>query len=123
MIKNIFLTLMLASTIVVAAPAQPTNASTSTIQLAWNPVTLVDTNTPTYTLYQGINSGNYYTNFNTTNTVLSVSNLVRGTTYYFVVSTVDVLAGLTSPFSNEVSYSVVGIPVAPSGLRIIVITP
>jgi hypothetical protein len=111
---KIFLALMLVCLGVYAA-----NTPTSTIRLAWNAVPPIDSNPITYNIYQGTNSGIYSTNFPTTNTTLSVSNLVRGTTYYFVVTASDVPAGLTSAYSSEVTYMFLKAPATPTGVRAI----
>jgi len=71
-----------------------------------------------YTLYQGISSGVYSTSINCgTNLSWSVSNLVRGTTYYFAVTATDTNS-LTSPYSNEASTTAAVIPMPPGDLQI-----
>jgi hypothetical protein len=84
----------------VAAPANVT--------LAWDP-----SNDPTvsgYNLYYGSDSGTY-TNVVVagTATIATVSNLMRGATYYFAATTFNA-AGLESDYSVEISYAVPGDP-------------
>ena len=76
--------------------------ATGTVTLAWDPS--AGTNViANYNVYYGVASATY-TNVVAagTNTTVSVSNLVEGTTYYFAATAVDT-AGLESDYSTEVS--------------------
>src|SRR5436190_11481760 len=76
----------------------------SDVILAWNPSPA--NGVVGYNLYSGTASQTY-TNMvsvgNVTNTILT--GLVTGKTYFFSVTAIDT-AGLESPFSNEIGYSV-----------------
>ena len=78
------------------------NAPPQSATLAWDPSpgTNVIAN---YNLYYGVASAPY-TNVVAagTNTTMSISNLVAGTTYYFAATAVDT-SGLESDYSTEVS--------------------
>ena len=74
------------------------------VSLAWDATT--DLNVAGYNVYYGTNSGQYVyssTVDHTTNT--TVTGLQDGVTYFFVVTAFNT-AGLESPWSNEVIYSV-----------------
>jgi hypothetical protein len=77
------------------------NAPPQSVTLAWDPSpgTNVIAN---YNVYYGIASATY-TNVVAagTNTTVSISNLVNGTTYYFASTAVDT-SGLESDYSSEV---------------------
>ncbi len=76
--------------------------ATGTVTLAWDPSTGTDTIT-NYNLYYGVASATYTNVVSAgTNTTASVSNLVKGTTYYFAATAVDT-NGLESAYSTEVS--------------------
>lgn len=78
-----------------------TNAS---VTLAWD--ASPDTNVVGYRIYWGVASGNY-TNSQTgdTNLTMTITNLVRLTTYYFVATAFDAQEA-ESEYSNECSYTV-----------------
>jgi hypothetical protein len=88
---------------------------TANVTLAWNPNT-----SPVvagYNIYYGGASGTYS---NKTSaglaTSLTISNLVTGSTYYFVATTYSA-AGVESVFSSEVSYTV---PTSSPGVQLAV---
>ena len=87
----------------------PTPTPTRSVTLAWdqNPVTSDPaTNTVGYLLHIGFASGIYAQTTNLGNTTsVVVSNLTSGTKYFFAVTAYN-SAGIDSPYSNEVSYSV-----------------
>jgi hypothetical protein len=78
------------------------NAPPHSVTLAWDPSpgTNVIAN---YNVCYGVAS-NTYTNVvaASTNTTVSISNMVNGTTYYFAATAVD-MSGLESDYSTEVS--------------------
>ena len=75
------------------------------VSLAWNP----SPDATGYHVYYGTESGNYDQRMTVNGaTVATVSGLVEGVTYYFVVTAYDT-QGLESSPSNEVSYTVPGI--------------
>ncbi len=65
-----------------------------------------------YNLYYGAVSGSYTNRVGTTNTQCTVSNLVRGATYYFAATCVAT-NGLESGYSSELSYTPPTPPAAP----------
>lgn len=73
-----------------------------TATLAWNPS--ASTNSiADYKVYYGVASGTYTNSVSAgTNTTLTISNLIRGTTYYFVATAIDTF-GLESDYSSEAS--------------------
>ncbi len=74
------------------------------VTLAWNGSS--DTSVAGYNIYYGGASGTYTNMINAGNvTNATVSGLTVGTTYYFAATTSN-SAGLQSPFSSEVSYTV-----------------
>jgi hypothetical protein len=75
------------------------------VTLAWDPS--VETNLAKYSLYYGVSRGTYSTQLevSTNSAMATVSNLLAGQTYFFVVTARDV-DGLKSVPSNEVSYKV-----------------
>ncbi|MGO8928513.1 MAG: fibronectin type III domain-containing protein [Limisphaerales bacterium] len=77
-------------------------ATLGTVTLAWDPSSGTDVIT-NYNVYYGVASATY-TNVVAagTNTTVSISNLVDGTTYYFAATAVDTF-GLESAYSTEVS--------------------
>jgi len=84
--------------------AQAFAQTTTNVTLAWNPSQA--TGIVGYNVYSGAASKSYTNMFsvgNVTNT--SAAGLRSGATYYFSVTAVD-SAGLESPHSNEISYSV-----------------
>jgi hypothetical protein len=87
----------------------PTPAPTlGSVQLAWDANTSTgdpNTNTVGYRLHIGTASGNYSRVIDVGSaTTAAISNLISGSTYYFVVSAYNV-AGIEGPYSNEVSSS------------------
>ena len=88
-------------------PAQALSATVppgQSVTLAWNPST--DPTVVGYKLYYGGASGNYTNTLSAGNaTNITVSGLVEGDTYYFAAVTYD-SAGVQSPFSSEVAYTV-----------------
>jgi hypothetical protein len=93
----------LGAALIVAALTVSAQGQTS-VTLAWNPGTGTDVIT-NYNLYYGAASATY-TNVvpARTNTTVTVSNLVVGTTYYFAATAVDT-NGLESAYSSEVAYT------------------
>jgi hypothetical protein len=76
------------------------------VALAWDPSG--GQNIAGYRLYYGISGGGHMQRIDVGNaTTTSVSNLVAGTTYYFVVTAYDTANHESSP-SNEVTYTVSG---------------
>src|SRR5262245_38938068 len=76
----------------------------ATLTLAWNAST--GSSVAGYNLYYGGVSQNYTNMVNAGNsTNATVTGLNTGITYYFAVTAYDV-AGLESPFSSEVSYTI-----------------
>jgi hypothetical protein len=74
------------------------------VSLAWGPS--VDPSVVGYNIYDGVASQTYTNKISAGNvTSVTISNLVEGTTYYFVVTAYNAV-GLESPPSNEVSYFV-----------------
>lgn len=111
--KTILLILMLIAD---SAKAQ------STIQLTWIPSlsSLLISNI-TYTVWQGNASGNYTTSYSAgSNASLTVTNLTHNQTYYFSVTASG--NGLTSSYAQEATFTLVQ-PIAPTGLRVSIITP
>ena len=78
------------------------------VNLAWDPSPAADL--AGYRLYFGTQSKNYTSIVEAGSATSAVAgNLLAGVTYYFAVTTV-VLAGLESPFSTEISYTVPASP-------------
>jgi hypothetical protein len=86
----------------------PTPAPTSSVTLAWDAnqaTSNAATNTTGYRLHLGLTSGIYTQTTDVGNTTTAtVSNLLSGLTYYFVVTAYN-SADLDSPPSSEVSYT------------------
>jgi hypothetical protein len=102
-----------------ALGAGPTN-SISSVSLAWDPSPTTTMGVINYNLYYGPASATYTNSFSVgTNTTGSVSNLVRGSTYFFAVTAVCATNGLESDFSNEVSCKSPAPPTPPTVLKII----
>lgn len=96
-----------------AAIAGPT-PNTGQVTAAWqnpNPAGCV-TN---FTLYYGTASGVYTLSRSTTNLNLTVTNLVRNTTYFFAATCTDT-NGLESDYSNEASVTIPKKPNPPNNL-------
>lgn len=86
----------------VIGSAQP--ALLSNVTLAWDPSPGPDI--AGYRLYSGLASQTYTSMLDVGSaTTGTISNLLAGTTYYFAVTAYDV-AGLESPFSGEIAYTV-----------------
>ena len=108
----------LAAVLTVAAGLVPTNPA-PVIQVAWDAST--DPSVVAYKVYQGTNTGDYFTTWQTTNTSLTLSNLTRGVTNYFA-ATCLALNGLESALSAEISYTAPVPPIPPANMRRVVIT-
>lgn len=91
-----------------------TNTPPLNVTLAWDYDTNTIQNIGGFNMYVGIKSGTYTNVIKQagTNLTLTVSNLVRGVTYYFACSAVD-KSGLESDLSNEVNYRGPGRPIPP----------
>ena len=75
-----------------------------------------------YKVHYGIGSREYTNVLSAgSSLILTVSNLVRGATYYFAATAVDT-GGLESDFSNEVSYTVPSLPAPPLLKQWVVLT-
>ncbi len=99
---------------IVALASGPTSPTT-TLTLAWDPST--DPTVAGYRLYQGTASLAYTKVVDIGNsTTALVSDLVGGATYFFAVTAYDG-AGVESPFSGEISYTVPASAPLPSRLR------
>jgi hypothetical protein len=89
-------------------PTPTPTPTLSSVQLAWDANTLTgDPNIDTvgYKLHIGVASGNYTQIIDIGSaTTATVSNLISGSSYYFVVGAYSA-AGVEGPNSNEVSYS------------------
>jgi len=103
--------------------AAPTTNSPA-VTLAWDPV--ANTSVSGYRLYYGPSPLNY-TNFvgvaGRTNVTCVVSNLVRGSTYYFAVTSYIATNGLESLYSEEISYMPVPLPPLPTNFSLTVLKP
>ena len=87
-----------------ASPPPPPPTSSTQALLTWSAV--IDSKLAGYKVYVGTRSGVYGTPVDVGNvTSYTVSNLLVGTTYYFVVTSYS-SSGTESPYSNEVSKSV-----------------
>lgn len=122
-VVSIFFVLCLCA---LAQTAQVTNTipAAPVISLAWN----ASTSTPSagyfnYAVWCGTNSGQYTTNYPAgTNLSVVVSNLSRGTVYYFSATVTDPNTGLTS-YSTEITYTAPTVPIAVTALRVNVLVP
>ena len=116
--------LLILSVLLLVSPcsalgAGPTN-STSWVALAWDPSPTTNVGVIDYRLYYGPASATYTNSFSVgTNTTGSVSNLVRGSTYFFAVTAFCATNLLESDFSNEVSCRLPAPPNPPTVLKII----
>lgn len=87
-----------------STPPPPPPTSSTQALLTWGAVT--DSKLAGYKVYVGTRSGVYGTPVDVGNvTSYTVSNLLVGTTYYFVVTSYS-SSGSESPYSNEVSKSI-----------------
>ena len=84
-----------------------TSFATGIVTLAWDPSPSTNV-IANYKIYYGGASATYTNAVSAgTNTTVSVSNLVEGTTYYFAATAVDTF-GLESDYSAEVSAAIPG---------------
>ena len=105
----------------VASAQSSTNKVYAKVGLAWDPSP--STNVVGYNIYHGVASRTYTNVINAANNLTcTVSNLVRGTTYYFAATAYDNW-GLESDYSEELSYTVPLPPVPPENLRVVESTP
>src|SRR5664280_2845826 len=93
--------------------------STSTVTLAWNASTSTNSGPITYKIYWGVATGTYTNSGSAgTNLTFAVTNLARGSTYYFAATALDT-NNLESDYSNEASWVSPLPPAIPSTFRII----
>lgn len=119
--KTIFpIGFFLAVSILIAMGQPTTNAPA--VRLAWDKSP--DARVSGYRLYWGISPAftNSITINGSANTTGSVSNLVRGTTYYFA-ATCFTTNGLESDYSLIVSYTTLALPPAPLNTTLTVLQP
>jgi hypothetical protein len=101
------LTKFLGALLILIAVSTSIQADQS-VSLAWNQST--DPTVVGYNVYYGGASGNYTNTLSAGNaTNMTIPGLVEGVTYYFAATTYNSL-GVQSPFSSEVSYTVVTPP-------------
>ena len=98
---------------------QAAGPSPSTVTLAWDASASTNLGPITYKIYWGV-TNRTYTNFASagTNLTLTVTNLARGSTYYFAATALDTNL-LESDYSSEVSWAAPNPPKIPSTFRII----
>jgi hypothetical protein len=95
---------VLAAVLIIAAFAASANQRQFNVTLAWDPSP--DSSVAGYRLYDGVTSGTYTNVIDVGNaTSATVTNLVRGVTYFFAVRAYDT-NGQESVLSDEVSYTV-----------------
>lgn len=102
--------------------AQPTT-NAPTVRLSWD--RSPDARVSAYKLYWGTAPAvftNSITAAGITNTTASVSNLVRGVTYYFAATCVTT-NGLESDYSASVSYTTIVLPPPPGNTTLTVLQP
>lgn len=90
-------------------------AQQANVTLAWD-APQPATGLAGYRLYSGPATGVYTNHLDTTNLTYTVTNLVLGAKYFFVVTAVST-EGFESDPSNEVNYTVPSRPPAPVNLR------
>ena len=121
-LPSIIFALLIVSVAVAQQVALPINANPS-VTLAWDPVQNTTNSTIAhYSVYYGPAS-TLYTSFQPsrgTNTSLTISNLGRGSTYYFAATATDT-NGLESDYSSEVSCTIPSPPPPPTVLRVITV--
>jgi hypothetical protein len=87
----------------------PTPTPTGSVTLAWDanpPTSDSGSNTVGYRLHLGTASENYTQTIDVGSaTAVTVTSLISGTTYHFVVAAYNA-AGVEGPYSNQVSYQV-----------------
>lgn len=113
-----FLTLAIPFLLTVVSSAAPTTNATGWVTLAWD--ASAGTNViAAYRIYWGVESRTY-TNVVSAGTTLtcSVSNLVRGATYWFAATAVDAF-GLESDYSTEAVTTIPAPPPPPTAITII----
>jgi hypothetical protein len=119
--KALLAVLVILTLLLIVSPcsAQPTN-SNSSVSLAWNASPTTTMGVINYNLYYGPTSATYTNSFSVgTNLTGSVSNLVRGSTYFFNVTAVCATNGLESAFDGEISWTPPAPPAPPTVFRII----
>lgn len=118
--KRIILTLLaLLATVCFADPT----TKLPSVTLAWDQSP--DPSVAGYSVYWGTSSRQYTNSISVSgiaNTSCTVSNLARGTHYYFAATCVAT-NGLTSDYSLEVEYTTLNLPPVPFNLRVIVDQP
>lgn len=122
--KNTLKTLtaiLLGGVAIITANAQSTNP-VPLVQLCWT--ASISPNVTNYILFQGTNSGVYDTQYNVgTNTCIQSTNIQRGVTYYWRLSSQD-SSGIIGPYTtNEVSYTASRGPSPPTAITITIETP
>jgi len=110
-----FLLAFLLVGLVSYASALPSTNTVKSVMLVWNPSP--DSSVTGYRVYYGVASRSYSTMIDTgSSTNLVITNLVRGTTYYFAATAYNPDA--ESDYSAEAIYTVPGIPAPPSNLQV-----
>lgn len=110
--RNMRLARVLAGILLLAWFCNPANVSSAPAAPSYS-VTLAWDSSPSpgvagYRIYYGAVSGNYTSSVTVGNaTTNTISNLVSGATYFITTTAYDA-AGVESPFSNEVAYTVPG---------------
>ncbi len=95
---TLFILICLACLCVLAQQPSP---ATGTVTLGWSASATTDQGPLSYYVFVGTNSGVYFTNYPVgTNLTCTVSNLVRGQSYFFA-ATCSETNSLTSVYSNE----------------------
>ena len=126
--RILFCLVLVAMAVLVAFKmrAQPSNPPAS-VTLAWTPSSSPGSNVAGYWIWQGLQSSNYVrTFFVTGSTSGSVTIPVdRGVTHYWNITALgsNAAAGLESPYDGEASTNLAAPPLAPTGLRILPLTP
>lgn len=107
------LRVVLLLALVACAVANSVSASNfHTIRIAWDPV--FDDEIMIYTVYMGIASGQYTQVFDAGKyTELSIPNMIYGETYYIAVTAAG-SSGLESPYSDEITVTVLPPPLPAS---------
>jgi hypothetical protein len=105
-------------------PVQGAELSPSTVTLAWDLSPTTNGIPNTYKVYWGVATRTYTNSVSAgTNLMVSVTNLARGSTYYFAATALATNGFdtnlLESDFSNEASWASPLPPAIPSTFRII----